>query len=159
MTHLKRPWCWERLNMGGEGHDRGWDGWMASPTRWTWVCASSRSWWWTGRPGVMQSMRSQRVGHDWVAELNWTDGVRVCGLDIFNGQHNSRLFSRLSRMSVSSPQDKESIIDTQKKKEGKKKQAPGSASFVVAGGSFSVQTSTQIFPELQGLGLPSEFKE
>ena len=69
LTHLKRPWCWERLKEGGEGDDRGWDGWMASPTRWTWVWVSSRSWWWTGRPGVLQSMGSQRVTHDWVTEL------------------------------------------------------------------------------------------
>ena len=61
---------WERLRAGGEGDDRGWDGWMASPTQWTWVWVDSRSWWWTGRPGVLQSMRSQRVGHDWVTELN-----------------------------------------------------------------------------------------
>ena len=65
----KRPWCWERLKAGGEGGDRGWDGWMASPTRWTWVWASSRSWWWTGRPGVLQSLGPQRVGHDWATEL------------------------------------------------------------------------------------------
>ena len=64
--------CWKRLMAGGEGDDRGWDGWMASPTRWTWVWASSGSWWWTGKPGVLQSMGSQRVGHDWVTELNWT---------------------------------------------------------------------------------------
>ena len=64
LTHLKRPWCWERLKAEGEGDNRGWDGWMASPTRWTWVWVSSRSWWWTGKPGVLQSMRSQRVGHD-----------------------------------------------------------------------------------------------
>ena len=56
LTHLKRPWCWERLRAGGEGDDRGWGGWMASPTRRTWVWASSRSWWRTGRPGVLQSM-------------------------------------------------------------------------------------------------------
>ena len=68
LTHWKRPWCWERLRAGGEGDDRGWDGWMASPTRWTWVCTSSGSWWWTGRPGMLQSMGSQRVGHDWAAE-------------------------------------------------------------------------------------------
>ena len=66
LTHWKRPWCWERLRAGGEGDDRGWDGWMASPTWWTWVWASSRSWWWTGRPGLLQSMGSQRVGQDWV---------------------------------------------------------------------------------------------
>ena len=68
LTHWKRPWCWERLRAGGEGDDRGWDGWMASPTRWTWVWASSRSWWWTGKPGVIQSMGSQRVGYNWATE-------------------------------------------------------------------------------------------
>ena len=72
LTHLKRPWCWERLRAGGEGDGRGWDGWMASPTQWTWVCVNSGSWWWTGRLCVLQSMGSQRVGHDWVTELNWT---------------------------------------------------------------------------------------
>ena len=71
LTHWKRPWCWERLKAGGEGHNRGWDGWMASPTQWTWVWASSSSWWWTGRPSVLQSMGSQIVGHNWEAE--WTD--------------------------------------------------------------------------------------
>ena len=71
--HCKRLWCWERLKAGAEGDDRGWDGWMASPTRWTWVWVSSGSWWWTGKPGVLQSMRSQRVGHDWATELNWTE--------------------------------------------------------------------------------------
>ena len=72
-THWKRPWCWERLKAGGEGDDRGWDGWMASPTRWTWVWVSSGSWWWTGRPGVLQFMGSQRVRHDWATELNCTE--------------------------------------------------------------------------------------
>ena len=70
-THLKRPWCWEWLKMGGEGDDRGWDGWMASPTRWTWVWVNSGSWWWTGRPGMLRFMGSQRVGYDWATELNW----------------------------------------------------------------------------------------
>ena len=72
LTHWKRPWCWERLKTGGEGDEGGWDGWMASPTWWTWVSASSGSWWWTGKPGVLQSMGSQRVGQlsDWT-ELNW----------------------------------------------------------------------------------------
>ena len=65
LTHWKRPWCWERLKVEGEGDDRGWDGWMASLTRWTWAWASSRSWWWTGKPRMLQSMGSQRVGHDW----------------------------------------------------------------------------------------------
>ena len=56
------------LGAGGEGEDRGWDAWMASPTRWTWVWVNSRNWWWTGRPGVMQFMGLQRVGHDWATE-------------------------------------------------------------------------------------------
>ena len=64
LTHWKRPWCWERLKAGGERDDRGWYGWMASPAQWTWVWLSSKSWWWTGKPGVLQSMRSQRVGHN-----------------------------------------------------------------------------------------------
>ena len=71
LTHLKRPWCWERLKVGGEGDDRGWDGWMDSPTKWTQVWVSSRNWWWTGRPGMLQSMGLQRVRHDWATELNW----------------------------------------------------------------------------------------
>ena len=70
---FKRPWCCERLKAGGEWDDRGWNGWMASPTQWTWVWVSYGSWCWTGRPGVLQSMGSQRVGHDWVTELNWTE--------------------------------------------------------------------------------------
>ena len=61
LTHLKRPWCWERLKAGGEGDDRRWDGWMASPTQWTSAWASSGRWWWTGKPGVLQSMELQRV--------------------------------------------------------------------------------------------------
>ena len=68
---LKRPWCWEGLGAGGEGDNRGWDVWMASLTRWTWVWVNSGSWWWTGRPGVLRFMGSQRVGHDWATELNW----------------------------------------------------------------------------------------
>ena len=52
LTHWKRPWWWERLKVGGEGDDRGWDGWMASLTQWIWVWATSSSWWWTGKPGV-----------------------------------------------------------------------------------------------------------
>ena len=70
LTHLKRPWCWEGL--GAEGDDRGWDGWMASLTQWTWVWVDSGNWWWTGKPGVLRFMGSQRVGHNWASELNWT---------------------------------------------------------------------------------------
>ena len=70
---IGRFWCWERLKAGGEGDDREWDGWMASLTQWTWIWVNSGSWWWTGRPGMLQSMGSQRVGHNWATELNWTD--------------------------------------------------------------------------------------
>ena len=73
LTYWKRLWCWEGLGAGGEGDDRGWDGWMAPLNWWTWVWVNSRSWWWTGRPGVLRFMGSQRVGHNWVTELNWTD--------------------------------------------------------------------------------------
>ena len=70
LIHLKRSWCWERLWAGGEGDDRGWDGWMASPTHWTWVWVVSSSWWWTDRPGVLWFMGLQTVGHNWATELN-----------------------------------------------------------------------------------------
>ena len=73
LTHSKRPWLRERLRAGGEEDDRGWDGWMASPTQWTWVWVDSGSWWWIGRPGVLWFMGSQRVGLDWTTELNWTE--------------------------------------------------------------------------------------
>ena len=75
LTHLKRPWCWERLRAGGEGDERGWDGWMGSPTRRTWVWVDSGSWWWTGGPGMLRFMGSQRFGQDWVTELNWTEWI------------------------------------------------------------------------------------
>ena len=80
LTHWKRPWCWERLKAGGEGDDRGRDDWTASPTRWTWVWTSFRSWWWTGKPGVPQSMGSPRIRHDWVTALKWliTESVSKC---------------------------------------------------------------------------------
>ena len=70
-TSGKRPWCWKRLKARGEGDDRGWDGWMASPTQWRWVWVNSGIRWWTGRPGILQFMASQRAGHDWATELNW----------------------------------------------------------------------------------------
>ena len=69
-VHLKKPWCWERLRAGREGDDREWDGWMASLPRWTWVWVNSRSWWWTERPGMLQFMGLQKVGHNWATELN-----------------------------------------------------------------------------------------
>ena len=79
LTHWKRLWCWEVLGTEGEGEDGGWDGWMASLTWWTWVWVNSGSWWWAGRPGVPWFMGSQRVGHDWVAELNWHDKMSSLG--------------------------------------------------------------------------------
>ena len=75
LTHWKRLWCWEGLGAGGKGDDRGWDGWMASRTRWTWVWVNPRRWWWTGRPGVLRFMGSQRVGHIWATELNWENKI------------------------------------------------------------------------------------
>ena len=80
LTHWRRPWCWEGLRAGGDGDNRWWDGWMvASPAQWTWVWVDCGSWWWTGRPGVLWFMGSQRVGHDWATELNWVSRV-VIGL-------------------------------------------------------------------------------
>ena len=81
LTHLKTPWCWEGLKARGKGDNRGWDGWVASPTQWIWVWVNSGSWWWTRRPGMLQSTGSQRVGHNWATEQQaglmrslWTRG-------------------------------------------------------------------------------------
>ena len=88
-----RPWCWERLKAEGEGDDRGWDGWMASLTRWTWVWASSGRWWWTGKPGVLQSMGSQRVWHNWVTELKkW-----VLDIETISGLSRKEYPNRLAK--------------------------------------------------------------
>ena len=76
LTHWKRSWCWERLRAGGEGDDRGWDGWMASPTQWTWAWVDSGSWWWTGGSGMLRFMGWQRFGHDWGTEPNW-DNINI----------------------------------------------------------------------------------
>ena len=83
LTHWKRPWCWEGLGAGGEGDNREWDGWMASSTRWAWVWVDSGSWWWTGRPGMLWFMGSQRVRHDWATEL--TDWCLYIPLYVFWG--------------------------------------------------------------------------
>ena len=92
-THLKRPWCWERLRPGGEGDDGEWDGCMVSLTQWTWVWINSRSCWWTGRPSVLWCMGLQRVGHDWASEMNWTElnSKHACIL-LFLSWHKSSLF-------------------------------------------------------------------
>ena len=85
LIHWKRPWCWKRLKAGGEGGNRGWDGWMASSlTWWAWVWVISGSWWWTGRPGVHQFMGLQRVGHDWATELNWAESIWPNSIPVHN---------------------------------------------------------------------------
>ena len=80
----QRPWCWKGLG-AGEGDDRGWDGWMASATQWTWVWVNSGSWWWTGRPGMLWFMGSQRVRGNWATELNWTESMTK-EARIYNGE-------------------------------------------------------------------------
>ena len=83
LTHWKRSWCWEGLGAGGEGDDRGWDGWMASPTQCTWVWVNSGSWWWTEMSGMLRFMGSQTVGQNWVTELNWTELICLLYYEIF----------------------------------------------------------------------------
>ena len=92
LIHWKRPWCWERLRAGGERDDRGWDGCMASLTQWTWVWVDFGSRWWTGRPGVLRFIGSQRVGHDWATELNWLDYYR--NFSIGYNPHEGRTLSQ-----------------------------------------------------------------
>ena len=94
---LERPWCWEGLRAGGKGDDRRWDGWIGSLTGWTWVWVDSRSWWWTGRSGVLRFMGSQRVGHNWAPELNWTK--RNPSSDHFTG-HCYQTFDRSNTNSI-----------------------------------------------------------
>ena len=83
LTHWKRLWCWKGLGAGEEGDDRG-HGCMASLTQWTWVWVNSGSWWWSGRPGVLRFMGSQRVRHDWATELNWTESKKETKSQNFN---------------------------------------------------------------------------
>ena len=95
LTHWKRPWCWERLKAGGEGGNRGWDGWMASPTQWTWVWASFGNWWQTGKPGMLQSMGST----EW---LNWTEFKITSGMllssYVFNPKMWNKFFLRITKL-------------------------------------------------------------
>ena len=102
MTHWKRLWCWEGLGAGGEGDDRGWDGWMASPTRWTWVWVNSGSWWWTGRPGVPWFMGSQRVRRDWATELNWKvlKSERISSLSTSTGAPLTNLWGKAAALCI-----------------------------------------------------------
>ena len=90
---FERPWCWERLKARKEGDNKGWDALIASPTKWTWVWISSGSWRWTGRPGVLKSMGSQRVRHDWATEMNWTDMSSICSIEEIFRLHNAKLYS------------------------------------------------------------------
>ena len=87
----KRLWCWEGLGAGGEGDDRGWDGWIASLTLWTWVWVKSGSWWWTGRPGMLWFVGSQRIGHDWATELNCIVLVNMYNFLVYSKGHISLL--------------------------------------------------------------------
>ena len=89
---IGKDWCLEGLEAGGKGNDRGWDGWMASLTRWTWIWVNSGRWWWTGRPGMLWFMGSQRVTHDWATELNWIlnrtlKGQKDSDKDEHSGRH------------------------------------------------------------------------
>ena len=81
LDHFKRPWCWERLRAGGDGATKGWDGWMASLTQWTWVWGNSGSWQWRGRPGVLQSMGSQSV-QTWLRDC--TELNCICELKLIH---------------------------------------------------------------------------
>ena len=95
---FERDWCWERLRAGREGDSRGWDGWMVSPTQWTWVWMHSGSWWWTGKTGMLQSMGLQRVQHDWMTALN-----SLCNLTTPSGTEvNSPQFQYFEERSVNS---------------------------------------------------------
>ena len=98
--------CWERLKAGGEGDNRGWDGWMASRTRWTWVWASFRIWWWTGKPGVLQSMGLQRVG---IQLSNWTELCPAVGGPWWNWATVGMAFSKTARIEIL-----KSIVRTQR---------------------------------------------
>ena len=96
LTHWKRPWCWPRLKAGGEGDNKGWDGWVTTLTRWTWVWACSRSWCWTGKPGMLQNMGLQRVGHNSATELNWTELISYDILELTSEKIFIKIFSCLS---------------------------------------------------------------
>ena len=97
LTHWKRLWCWEWLK-AGEGEDRGWDGWMASLTQWTWIWVDSRSWQWTGRPGMLRFMVSQRVGHDWATELNWTESFSLTEFKIYRDLDAEKMKIKMSTL-------------------------------------------------------------
>ena len=125
LTHWKTPWCWERLR-AGEREDRGRDGRMASLTWWTWVWATSRIWWWTGKPGVLQSMGSQRIGHDWATELNWTDSwdVRIYLMILENlSECDRKIFLGLNCQCEA--QNKEAYLALEWRQAGSRASRPG----------------------------------
>ena len=101
-AHWRRFWSWERLKAGGEGDDRGWDGWMASPAQWTWVWGNPRRWWRTGKPGVLQCMGSQRVGHDWVTEKQYSTVMK-------SWKFSNKDFYCLKKASTSTVKDKTNL--------------------------------------------------
>ena len=86
LKNCKRPWCWERLQAVREAGDRGWDGWMASLTQWTWVWVGSRNWWWTGRLGIVQLVHG--VTKIWTQLSHWTDYVIKQMLSIYSSYIN-----------------------------------------------------------------------
>ena len=103
------------LMLGGIGGrrkrvDRGWDGWLASLTWRTWIWVNSRSWWWTGRPGVLQFMGSQRVGHDWETELNWTEALEILK------KNSSMIVGKGSIKKTKKQKNKKQTTHTQKKR-------------------------------------------
>ena len=102
LTHWKRPWCWERLRAGGEGDDRGWDGWIESPTHWTWVWVNSGSWWRTGRPGMPQFMGSQRVRCNWATELDLTELFKCVSFSFENCQLPETQFTTIPSEAIHS---------------------------------------------------------
>ena len=111
LTHWKRPWCWEKLKAGGEGEDRGWDGWVASSTQWTWVWANSGSWWWTGKPGMLQSMGLQRVRHNWTEFVKqlFNKYVRGCCLKMLISTYKHFSGSSAGKESACNVEDLSSI--------------------------------------------------
>ena len=110
LTHVKRPWCWERLKVGGEGDDRGWDGWMASPTQWTWVWASFERWWRIGKPvccspwGCKESDMIEQLNNNnkYCLKLHNLRRLNICGKQIMEGRKREALFFKSSTSSLRS---------------------------------------------------------
>ena len=155
-THLKRPWCWERLKAEGEGDDRGWDGWMASLTQWTWVWVSSGSWWWTGRPGVLQSMGSQRVRHAWAIELNWTVWYSTCRWLCNVGAYITTTVCVCVCSAVSDWNFPGEVATSSSKESSQPGIKPVPLAFPSMSGGFFTISNHQGSPQLQCVHLPKE---